>query len=860
MIIKDSRKRFRLRTYRKSLLSVVAILVGLLGTGYYLYRGELQADPVFAAKQQVKQYRNVFLRQLVSGFLADPQHITIDLKHMDYQRLAYKRKVAMQTGVLLTNSDDYVPAKIRYQDETIKVEMRLKGDWTDHLKGDKWSFRVKVKGNKTLSGMKRFSLQHPQTRNYIYEWIWHRALEREDVLSLRYDFLKVTLNGKDLGVYALEEHFEKRLIEHNRRREGPILKFNEDLLWQQRARGVLNMEPHTAYYSSYIDVFKAGKTFDDSTLTQQFLFASSRLEQFRQGRLSPAEVFDLDRLAKYYAVSDLLGAQHMQFYHNLRFYYNPITGLLEPIAFDGQAGTEIQQIWRTVELSKTSAFYDFGKALFKDHEFNARYLHHLQRVTQPEYLDDLLAGLSKDTDRFLNILYSEFRDFIFYRDIMHKNRETIEKHLNPIKAFHAYLEQHERGEVRIKVGTVQPLPVEIVAITCGDSLVSRLKERRIVPGKLPTALVRYEALSLPVLPLTELPPEIKENLSVSYRILGCSDLRKEQVFHWRAPDVEFTDPPIHQAPNFKQQGFLSVDEAEKIIRIRPGRWTVDAPVIIPAGYTVVSGPGIELDLINSALLLSRSPVDFRGEEERPIRIFSSDSSGQGVVVLNAESLSALHYVEFEHLSHPNKFGWTLTGAVTFYKSPVHISNSLFRKNHSEDGLNVIHSNFTMEKSVFEHTMSDAFDGDFAQGKIDNCAFYRCGNDGIDVSGSVIEVSNVFINHVGDKGLSAGENSQMIVRDVEIRNAEIAVAGKDLSQIEIDDIRVLDCTVAFTAFQKKPEFGPAEIVVSNLSMSGPEEPYLIEEASRLMLDGRRIKADSEKVKEMLYGEMYGKATR
>ena len=77
--------------------------------------------------------------------------------------------------------------------------------------------------------MKEFSIQHPKTRNYVYEWLFHEALKREDLLSLRYEFIDVTLNGKDLGTYALEESFEKRLIEHNGYREGPIVRFNEDL-------------------------------------------------------------------------------------------------------------------------------------------------------------------------------------------------------------------------------------------------------------------------------------------------------------------------------------------------------------------------------------------------------------------------------------------------------------------------------------------------------------------------------------------------------------------------------------------------------------------------------------------------------
>ena len=70
--------------------------------------------------------------------------------------------------------------------------------------------------------MKQFSLHHPRTRNWLFEWLGHRILRREGTLALRYRFVDVTLNGKHLGIYALEEHFEKRLIEHNRRREGPM--------------------------------------------------------------------------------------------------------------------------------------------------------------------------------------------------------------------------------------------------------------------------------------------------------------------------------------------------------------------------------------------------------------------------------------------------------------------------------------------------------------------------------------------------------------------------------------------------------------------------------------------------------------
>ena len=112
--------------------------------------------------------------------------------------------------------------------------MRLKGDFLDHIKHSyKWSFRIQTKNEKTLFGMQRFSIQHPETRNWLSEWLFHEAAKQEGVTSLRYKFVRVILNGKDLGIYLLEESFEKRLIEHNLRREGPIIRFDETYAIQE---------------------------------------------------------------------------------------------------------------------------------------------------------------------------------------------------------------------------------------------------------------------------------------------------------------------------------------------------------------------------------------------------------------------------------------------------------------------------------------------------------------------------------------------------------------------------------------------------------------------------------------------------
>ena len=159
--------------------------------------------------------------------------------------------------------------------------------------------------------------------------------------------------------------------------------------------------------------------------------------------------------------------------------------------------------------------------------------------------------------------------------------------------------------------------------------------------------------------------------------------------------------------------------------------------------------------------------------------------------------------------------------------------------------------------MFDNTTSDAFDADFTDGIIRSTTFLRSGNDAIDVSGSTVEVKDVSMIEVGDKGLSGGENSRLVVKDIYIERAGIAVASKDLTDLKIDGIQIENCEVGYTVFQKKSEFGPGVVEVTGMTMNGVDVPYLIEETSTMVVDGKVIKTNDKRVKELLYGVMYGK---
>ncbi|MCK4533325.1 hypothetical protein KAU39_06015, partial [bacterium] len=828
-----------------SILLILIITIFFHRTGYLDY-----------AVSYMKCFCKDRIKHLIAICKANPQQINIDIKYKDFQQLAYKRKIALAEKILISDVQDYVPAIIRYKNKSVKVKIRLKGDWAmDNLQGEKWSFRVRVRGDNTFLGMKYFSLHHPQVRNYIYEWIFHQALKREHVVSLRYEFIKVLLNGKNLGIYALEEHFGKRLIEHNQKREGVIIKFSEDILWSDR-------KEHHCYerdgptllqseFSSNINAFKMNRIFENPLLYKQFLIGKNLLESFRKGKLPTHKVFDIKKLAKYFAISEVMGGLHGMYWHNLRFYYNPITSFLEPVGFDAMVGDKLGACGKNIhkELIEKTPVTFYAK-IFSDFVFFEEYIKALKQISDSAYLDELFLDIDNDLKNNLHIIYSEFPNFHFSEDIFRENQKHIRFTLNPVKGILAYFHKSFKDRIELQIGNIQSMPVEVLSVTDNDSIVLNPLERIILAPKLWKKLVDYKNTGFNFPENFIWSREKIKNLVVNYKILGTDMIKQQKIFSWSCFDDNFIKNDfIRQESNINKVKFLIVEEATKKIFIKPGIWKLTQNLIIPEGYMVIGKEGLYLNLSNSAKILSYSPLKLIGSEEKPIIICSSDSTGQGIIVINSKQESILKHVTFDNLSNPSQSGWVLTGAVTFYNSPVNMQYCRFLDNNSEDTLNLIHSEFAIDKTIFKNILFDGIDSDFSKGEITNCSFINCGNDAIDFSGSRIKMQNVFVKGIGDKALSVGENSVVSAEKIDIKNAKIAIASKDMSVTVVKQVELSNCKIGFAVYQKKSEFRGSFMSVEELDKEKVDLSYIVEKGSRLWVEGKIIKPDREKVGEL-----------
>ena len=299
--------------------------------------------------------------------------------------------------------------------------------------------------------------------------------------------------------------------------------------------------------------------------------------------------------------------------------------------------------------------------------------------------------------------------------------------------------------------------------------------------------------------------------------------------------------------------YFSIDNGTYILK--EDKTKISSNVLVPKGIKISLKEGQEINFVNEGFVLSFSPVNIVG-----VKFYTSDSTGRGLHVINARGESLIANSSFDGLNSLEFESWKLPSAVTFYESPIKIINTQFLNNKSEDGLNLFRCDgFLVEACTFKNTFSDAFDADFSDGILSNCNFLDLGNDGIDVSGSALIISGCSFENVADKALSAGEKSSMNVDRVRVDGASLAITAKDNSFINISNSTISNSEVVFCAFQKKQEFGPSNITGTNIVFKNIKKEYLIEKKSSLKLNGKVVEKYEESVREILYGNEYGKAT-
>lgn len=783
-----------------------------------------------------------------------------------------KRSLAMEDGVLINTKLDWQWGQLVYKGDTCNITARLKGTGPSDLDQDHFPLRVNIKDDFYTSwrGYKKVSLVPVDARSY-HDWFYNMVLTMEDVLAKRIELIPLQINDKDPELYYIEGHFTKRLLESQGRREGVIIRLNEDEYLQHLLQ--TNMTPDCTipfYGAAAADNYSGKKVLRDSIIGAQYQIAQNLLFMYVHGQSSASEVFDVDLLAKYLAVIELSDARRGFNWMSQRWYYNPITSKLEPIAaIEHEQHGDIVSCEPSILDHGVDAFtgHPYTAALYQDSLVSERLRHYLIKFSSDEYLEQF-SNYVKNWTGGIELIQQYDPDV---------SLDVFDLKMND-KSVNQLVEQGWYHPTELELAYPVATSAEISSITVksylqGIDSVAGTSEVMVVNHSSAAAMIHGYTRPDGELVLFDAPFEIgpweaefphSETIGIESLVAGVlvSEHTNESLVS--IPLINHSGPTLLNPRQQIIDNALDISTIDWIVEgkdgitITSGSHVLDKDLVIPEGTRLTVEPQTTIDLQNGSAILSWSPVTMVSDAIHDIIIKSSDRTGQGMAVFSQEG-SELAFVRFENLGSLNRDGWWLTGAVTFYdanssSNKVTMNAVEFINSRSEDALNLVRCMFELSWVKIDSAASDGFDADFCAGEIKNSDFKNTQNDCLDFSSSTIDVFDCTINGAGDKGISVGERSTVTIQYGFLDGAYIGVATKDRSTTVIDGLELMNCSIGFALFQKKPEFGSCDVILKDYTAGdGIEQLFLIEKGSSVTMPDAEIVEGRENVDII---ELYG----
>lgn len=173
----------------------------------------------------------LFFNPSFSKNLDIPKSIDFTLTNSNYNKYIRGSMKAYTDGEIYGERNikkkykKWIKSKIIIDKKTINAELRILGDWKDHLRPPQTSLKVKVLDS-SYYGVTRFNLFLPETREGENEIFWTLMLKYLGFPSLFTRMVNVNLNG-EIYKALFQEDATKEFLERNDLTETVILKRND---------------------------------------------------------------------------------------------------------------------------------------------------------------------------------------------------------------------------------------------------------------------------------------------------------------------------------------------------------------------------------------------------------------------------------------------------------------------------------------------------------------------------------------------------------------------------------------------------------------------------------------------------------
>jgi len=678
-------------------------------------------------------------------------------------------------------------------------KIRVNGDLTDHIEMiDGFpipSLNINLL-NGNILGITKFKLFRPRTRYYSNEIFVTTFLNELNYLSPKTFYIDVSIGNRKVK-YIFQESLKKELLERNNLIEGPILESKEDFSnrYLQLSR-ISNFEWIKENNNKLLSSIKSLKNLNQH-LIYSYKFRVSRNE---------------DEILKMYKIDDpifseinsfdsimyALGAQHGLSYDDRRFYYDNINSKLIPIYYDGMS-----KILSIINYNSYEGIYEnFNLERWKKIEpLFLDYHNNYKRSKRDRYANAALTfsaflGSSNAINQINKIDKSKLLSNLKNNGMNELSMKELNLLLDEIYQRLKFINKYDFKKIKVDDITSQPYLSFYENMNLKDNvklyfLVEHPNENKIYDLNL-VEICDYKLENCNKITLNN------ENIK---NILEQKSFNDDYMIFTAMTKKEYISTKIFldEKPLLQKYKLVKLDNSLSFYHNHNINFTFNLK-------------SKKLDLI------------FENNNGRVI-FFNSIIDGWNIHADNSENVLI---DKFDNIDN-------LTGCINIVDSKL--NNTIFKiKNlNCEDSLNIIRSTGFIKKIHIFDSFSDGLDIDFSSISIDSLEILNSKNDCADFSFGNYFINNSFLHNCGDKAISVGEKSKMIIKNLNVENSYYGVASKDSSHINIKSLDMNKLSICASAYNKKQEFSYASIEIDQFRCKNYKNKVISDKFSKIKIN-------------------------
>ena len=175
----------------------------------------------------------------------------------------------------------------------------------------------------------------------------------------------------------------------------------------------------------------------------------------------------------------------------------------------------------------------------------------------------------------------------------------------------------------------------------------------------------------------------------------------------------------------------------------------------------------------------------------------------------------------------------LTGCLSLINIDLKNISLLANNSNCEDSVNFIGATGTVNEVFIQNSFSDALDVDYSNLKINYIDISTAINDCADFSSGQYELLKLDLKDCGDKGISVGEKSSVLINNLNLNQAEIGIASKDSSIVILDKGSLKNLRTCVSAYNKKQEFDGGFIKINQIKCENYLKKFDVDNLSNVL---------------------------